>query len=269
MEELLRASQSFEGAQGGTPEGQAPHSQAYYPTYLRHRRLIPDPSDLTKNIWERCQGWDEGHEVDSRVHHYHREVGFQREQEDQDMIDRNPTTAAAFQRRRQDPKKRKAHSSTVTSWSMFERWVLSEMPHEPYAAFLDKCDKRLQGIRFIGPPVALVVTYMDELRSRPLKGGSIKAYTTAISSTCVEHGAATPCRHADVKDQLKAWIDEDGSESARAFDMESDMKLMWGVVFSVRGWSDENALQYWAMFLVAISIFARASEMTVTSMSKA
>ena len=105
------------------------------------------------------------------------------------------------------------------------------------------------------------------MKSWGLKGGSIKCYTTAISSTCTEHGAATPCRHADVKDQLKVWIDEDGSESARAFDMEADMKLLWGVVFSVSGWSDENALQYWAMFLVAISIFARASEMTVTSMS--
>ena len=81
------------------------------------------------------------------------------------MIDRNPTTAAAFQRRRQDPKKRKAHSSTVMRWSMFERWVLSEMPHEPYAKFLYNCDISLPAIRFIGPPVALVVTYMDELKS--------------------------------------------------------------------------------------------------------
>ena len=104
MEELLQASQSLEGAQGGTPEGQPPRSAAYYSTFLRHRRLIPDPSDATKDIWERCQGWDKEHEVDSRVHYYHREVGFQREQVDQDMINRNPSTAAAFQRRRQDPK---------------------------------------------------------------------------------------------------------------------------------------------------------------------
>ena len=265
--ELLGASQSLEGAQGGTPEGQAPRSPAYYPTFLRHRRLIPDPSDATKNIWERCQGWDKEHEVDSRVHYYHREVGFQREQVDQDMIDRNPTTAAAFQRQRQDPKKRKAHSATVMRWSMFERWVLSEMPNEPYAKFLQDCDRKAPTIRFIGPPVALVVTYMDELRSWGLKGGSINCYTSAISSACAEHGAATPCRHADVSAQLKTWVNADGADSARAFDMEADMKLMWGVVFSTSGWSDENALQYWAMFLVAISIFARASEMTVTPMS--
>ena len=42
--------------------------------------------------WVRCQGYDEGHEIDLIVHWYHREVGFQRAQEDQDMIDRNPAT---------------------------------------------------------------------------------------------------------------------------------------------------------------------------------
>ena len=238
-----------------------PPWRCHYPTLFVHRRLAEDQFGI---YWVRVNGFDVGHEVDSRVHCYDREVGFLREQEDQDMIERNVAARIAFARRRQDPRKRKAHSQTVHRWALFERWVLAEMPLEPYATFLRDCDGLTPNVRFIGPPVALVVTYMDTIRAWPLKANSVKVYLNAISSTCGEFGVkASPCSHDDVSRQMKGWMDIDGEASSIAFDMEADLKILWGVVWTIRGWHPLKTQQYWTMLLVAIAMFARASEMTV------
>ena len=95
MKETSEAFGRLGDDQGGTPDEHAPRVAAYFAAFLVsgvHRRLIPDPNDPSAMCWVRCQGYDEGHEIDSIVHWYHREVGFQRAQEDQDMIDRNPAT---------------------------------------------------------------------------------------------------------------------------------------------------------------------------------
>ena len=112
--------------------------------------------------------------------------------------------------------------------------------------------------------MALVVTYMDAVRAFPAKANTVKTYLVAISSTCNEFGCkgASPCSDNAVAGQLQTWLAHDGEESAEAFDMEADMKKMWGVVWTVPGWSHMATLQYWTMLLVAIAIFGRASELT-------
>ena len=105
-------------------------SAAYFPSLMIHRRL--EELDGVQH-WIRCEGRDHGHQIDSRVHYFDREIGFLQAEADQEMIERNKATAAAFARRRQQVEKRKAHHKTVDRWSMFERWVLDRMPAEQYA----------------------------------------------------------------------------------------------------------------------------------------
>ena len=115
--------------------------------------------------WARCEGRDEGHMIDSRVHRFDRDIGFLLAEDDQAMI--NEATAQAYARRRQQVEKRKAHHSTVDRWAMFERWVIDRMAGEPYALFLKKCEVLEGPLRFEAPPIGLVVTYMDTLRNDP------------------------------------------------------------------------------------------------------
>ena len=56
-------------------------------------------------------------------------------------------------------------------------------------------------------------------------------------------------------------MDEDGEDAAEAFDVEKDMKTMWGHVWSLAGWNKLWRMQVWTMLLVGICIFARASEL--------
>lgn len=241
-------------------------SAAYFPSLMIHRRL--EELDGVQH-WARCEGRDDGHQLDSRVHYYDREIGFLQAEADQEMIERNEATAAAFARRRQQVEKRKAHHKTVDRWSMFERWVLDRMPAEQYAQFLCDCNVLKPGLRFLDPPVALVVTYMDTLRDDPgevfekLMAGSIKAYLGGITSVCFEFGVTSSPVHADaVSKQLKQWKDTDGEEASESFDMEADMKTMWSACWTVSGWSTATRVENWAMFLVAIVLFARANEVT-------
>ena len=260
-EEYEEDEESEEDEEDESPGAFPPRNNAIYPSFFVHRRLVEDQSG---DYWQRCDGWDDGHEVDSRVHFFDRELGFLRAQQDQEIIERNESTRLAFERRRQDPCKRRAHSFTVMRWALFERWVLAEMPQEPYAAFLRECENLTPNLRFQAPPVALIVTFMDTIRAWPLKANTVKNYLNAISSTCGEFGVnSSPCGHDDVKNQIRAWMDSDGEQSAVAFDMESDLKLLWGVVWTVPGWNPLSTLQYWTMLLVSIAMFARASEMTV------
>ena len=162
MDDVLDGSGVAEGVEGDHPGEVEFKSAAYYPTFMVHRRLGDD------NVWVRCQGWDVGHEIDSRAHYYDREVGFQRGRDDQDMIDNNPRTAEAYARRRQDPVKRKAHAKTVERWSMFERFVLSEMPNVPYAAFLRQCDVGTPNLKVLR--LMHVRLYDSHVTSQPALG---------------------------------------------------------------------------------------------------
>jgi len=173
--------------------------KAYWPTLLVHRRLVGE-GDARR--WVRCQGYDDDHQMDSRVHYYDREHGFDRGAEHRAALDRSSVTREAFARRRENPEKRTAHWKTVERWSMFERWVLAMMPSDPYATFLRACDNPVASVAFQAPTVALVVTFMDEIRQFPLKANTVKTYLAAISSTCTEFGATSPCGQHDVKLQL-------------------------------------------------------------------
>ena len=131
-----------------------------FPEHMVHRRLVG-------GRWITCASTEQGHELDSRVHMYDRTVGFLRADVDQEMIDGNEDVSAAFERRRTDPAKAKAHKQVVERWATFERWVLARMPDSAYATFLRSCaaaDDRTERLAFIAPPVALVVTYQDYLR---------------------------------------------------------------------------------------------------------
>ena len=49
---------------------------------------------------------------------------------------------------------------------------------------------------------------------------------------------------------------------AKAFDMYEDLPKLWRACWTECGWSSMLAVRHWAMFLVSICIFARASDVT-------
>ena len=61
-------------------------------TFMLHRRFVLRDG---AGSWEICNGWDEGHEPDSAVHRYDREVGFAICAEEQVAVDRNQRLADA------------------------------------------------------------------------------------------------------------------------------------------------------------------------------
>ena len=235
------------------------------------------------NRWVACEPRDEGHEPDSGVHRYDRVHGFAVTDDELEMMRRDPVIAAAERRSRQADKQ-DSHVQSVGRWAVFERYVLTFHRSEPYADFLRKCRrlalqtdmKELAGdpeqrLRMEAPPALLVLAYMQKLRfddpnqafpSR--KHGSIRIMASAgISSILAEFsvGGAWPTKDARVVRQLKEWED-DGEESAVAFDMDVALPKLWAALWTLKGWSYGKRLMAWAMFLVACCIMARASCIT-------
>ena len=264
LDELDEDSQVF-----GAGEAQR-LSKYIFPHLMIHRRIID-------GVWQPCGGLDEGHELDSRVHRYDRQRGFLKTAADKASIERNAEVEAAYRRRQEDVEKSVSHVQTVRKWSLFERYVLARMEDEPYAKFLQRCAEQArpdyQGpqLRFEAPPSAMVVAYMDALRDDPkgdyvvkLKGGSIKTYLGGISAVCHEFNSSeAPTEARDVVTVLAKWKAADGEDGSGAFDMEADLKEMWGVTWSLAGWNQLERVRNWAMLLIAIVLFARASELTI------
>ena len=88
--------------------------------------------------WIICEPTTEGHMPDSGVHRYDRVHGFAVTAEELEMMGRNLTIAQA-ERRARNANKQKSHMQTVMRWAVFERYVLTYHPREPYADFIRKC----------------------------------------------------------------------------------------------------------------------------------
>ena len=56
--------------------------------------------------------------------------------------------------------------------------------------------------------------------------------------------------------------DEDKTEQAMAFDVETKLPKMWTVLWELNGWNQHKRLCAWAMLLVGMCICARGSCLT-------
>ena len=233
-------------------------------------------------VWIACEPQDVGHSPDSGVHRYDRVHGFAVTEEELSMMARNPTIAAA-ERTSRMATKQVSHLQTVTRWAVFERYVLTFHPNEPYADFLRKCrqlaleteedrdGQPVERIRMEAPPALLLLAYMQKLRfddpnqalpSR--KHGTIRMWAKAgIASVLLEFSVAGewPTKDARVVRQLKEW-EQDGEESAEAFDMDAALPRLWAALWTLKGWPTAKRIMAWAMLLVSCCIMARASCIT-------
>ena len=179
-----------------------PKSKAYWPNFLVHRRLVGE-EDAKK--WVRCDEWDEGHQMDSRVHCYDLVNGFYRGDEHAAALRDCTKTRETFERRR-EKKYGEAQGALEDRRQVQHVRALGARQNAQLAVRTlpnHRCNALAEGdnLPFQAPPVSLVATYMDDVRQFPSKAGTVKTYLAAISSTCTEFGASPPCSLPDVKEQ--------------------------------------------------------------------
>lgn len=233
-----------------------------------HRRQQED------GFWVACEPTAEGHEPDSRLHHYDRTTGFAISAEELAMCNRNPRVAAAERASRQCSKQL-SHAQTVNRWALLERYLLEFHPDEPYSRYLSRLELESEDsvsdrMRFEPPPALLLLEYANYLRrqdqasARPdRKGSTIRKYVvTAVASVLNEfsYTGKDPSKDNRITARLKEF--DDGEDSAPAFDMEEQMPKLWTALWALRGWNEMKRITAWAMLLVALSIMARASCIT-------
>ena len=233
--------------------------------------------------WARCgadgrDGLMCHHFADSRVHRCGREVGFLRA--NQSEIDADPRSRQVYAEFRHEVNQIKSHVQRVKNQALFERYCLVYHPTRPYSAFLQKCEcPSDQAISFEAPPKDIVFSYacfqrVGEIEPGPRVAGvevarlhkhnCIKTYLGAISATCKEFGIPEPPHNkdADLQEKLKLWKDADEVAQAHPFDFVDDLPKLWAACWTIKSWSKTRALKNWAMFLVSICMFARASDVT-------
>jgi hypothetical protein len=218
------------------------------------------------------------HFSDSRVHRCGREVGFIRA--DQSEIDSDPRSRQVYSEFRHEVNQIKSHVQRVQNQSMFERYCLEYHPVRAYSTFLQKCEcPGDQPVSFEAPPKDMVFSYVCFLRvgeivGPPVAGAeipaplrkheTIKTYLGAISATCTEFSIPEPPHKSDpdLHEKLKLWKDADEVAQAHPFDFVDDLPKLWAACWTVKSWSKMRALKNWAMFLISICMFARASDVT-------
>jgi hypothetical protein len=218
------------------------------------------------------------HFSDSRVHRCGREVGFIRA--DQSEIDSDPRSRQVYSEFRHEVNQIKSHVQRVQNQSMFERYCLEYHPVRAYSTFLQKCEcPGDQPVSFEAPPKDMVFSYVCFLRvgeivGPPVAGAeipaplrkheTIKTYLGAISATCTEFSIPEPPHKSDpdLHEKLKLWKDADEVAQAHPFDFVDDLPKLWAACWTIKSWSKTRALKNWAMFLISICMFARASDVT-------
>ena len=218
------------------------------------------------------------HFSDSRVHRCGREVGFIRA--DQSEIDSDPRSRQVYSEFRHEVNQIKSHVQRVQNQSMFERYCLEYHPVRAYSTFLQKCEcPGDQPVSFEAPPKDMVFSYVCFLRvgeivGPPVAGAeipaplrkheTIKTYLGAISATCTEFSIPEPPHKSDpdLHEKLKLWKDADEVAQAHPFDFVDDLPKLWAACWTIKSWSKMRALKNWAMFLISICMFARASDVT-------
>ena len=236
--------------------------------------------------WNRCgaDGKDgrqhTHHFPDSRVHRVGREVGFLRE--NQSEIDSDPRSRRVYADFRREVNQIRSHVQRVKNQSMFERYCLEYHPARSYSDFLRQCENsgpEAEPIPFQAPSKDIVFSYACLLRvgdrlTPPVAGAevpaairkhnSIKSYLGAITATCVEFGIPKPPHKQDVElqEKLKLWKDADQVGQAHPFDFVEDLPKLWSACWTMTSWSKMKSIKNWAMFLISICMFARASDVT-------
>ena len=92
------------------------------------------------------------------------------------------------------------------------------------------------------------------------KGGTIRVYVGSVGAVCKEFHSESPT--TEVASAVAEWEDEDGNDSSEGFDFVTDLPRLWAECLSHKGWGYVRMLQCWSMFLVAICLMARASDVT-------
>ena len=160
--------------------------------------------------------------------------------------------------------------------ALFERYCLVHHSGRPYSAFLLQCASAPSSpISFQAPPKDMVFAYANFLRVGEIGAAgatdkvlhvhvTIKTYISAISATCTEFGVPHPPHQGDVDlhAKLKLWSEIDDTAQAHPFDFVDDLPKLWSACWTIKSWSKMRALKNWAMLLVSICIFARASDIT-------
>ena len=218
------------------------------------------------------------HFADSRVHRCGREVGFLRA--NQSEIDSDARSRQVYAEFRHEVNQIKLHVQRVKNQAMFERYCLVYHPARPYSSFLQKCERPSdQPISFEAPPKDIVFSYacflrVGEVDGPPVAGvempaplrkhNAIKTYLGAISATCTEFAIPEPPhkKDTDLHEKLRLWKDADEVAQAHPFDFVDDLPKLWAACWTVKSWSKMRALKNWAMFLISICMFARASDVT-------
>ena len=251
--------------------------------FMLFRKLTePDEEEDVPARWVIAKSTDAGTKADSRVHRYDREIGFRLGDAETREMQATATVAQEWHNRRQEIVKFKSHYRRVEHQAMFERWCLARAPDSPYTAWLKDLqaavadrvenDAEVESLPFKPPAIHLVLTYITHLRKDPEKasgersepdhkGGPIKNAVSAISATCTEFGAPKLMDQDPIRDRVRLFLHTDGYESSRAFDMEADMINLFTHVWTLR-WSKLKQIECWAMLLISIIIFGRASCVT-------
>jgi hypothetical protein len=212
------------------------------------------------------------------VHRCGREVGFLRA--NQSEIDSDARSRQVYAEFRHEVNQIKLHVQRVKNQAMFERYCLVYHPARPYSSFLQKCERPSdQPISFEAPPKDIVFSYacflrVGEVDGPPVAGvempaplrkhNAIKTYLGAISATCTEFAIPEPPhkKDTDLHEKLRLWKDADEVAQAHPFDFVDDLPKLWAACWTVKSWSKMRALKNWAMFLISICMFARASDVT-------
>jgi len=212
--------------------------------------------------------------LDSFVHRYHREVGFEcsGSEEEAQEIESDDLLHAAVDEMNQTTYNPKSSNDRATVQSHFESYVLVKLPDTQYGKFLKKiqnCYKTGPKIRYFQPPASTVVTYIlhlcrdgmdnDGTEGRCQKYSSIDKVLKCLSGTSIEHGGGRYIRTSGIAKLLATWFEEDEYARAVAFDpvtvLPEAWECLWGLDLPFT-----TKCRTWTRFLVQLSLIGRSSD---------
>eukprot|EP00613_Pedinella_sp_CCMP2098_P070590 CAMPEP_0171926046 /NCGR_PEP_ID=MMETSP0993-20121228/24596_1 /TAXON_ID=483369 /ORGANISM="non described non described, Strain CCMP2098" /LENGTH=472 /DNA_ID=CAMNT_0012564823 /DNA_START=32 /DNA_END=1450 /DNA_ORIENTATION=+ len=220
---------------------------------------------------ESCDSSTVNRKADSRVHLYHRTIGFARCAQDQaDVRDFPNVIGKALNAHRETGATDKASQDQITErWSLFERWMLCTLPTHKYSLWLgnlgDQCDGQAAAVAvaFQAPPTAVIEAYIYYLREDGKKGGTIRVYIGGLTSTCTQfQSKEKPTQDGIIRTLIGKYETLDGHEETPSFDFLTDLPNIHAQCWGMKGWAEDKILLVWTMFLIAICLMARCSEVT-------
>jgi hypothetical protein len=102
---------------------------------------------------------------------------------------------------------------------------------------------------------------MQHMRNGALTGGTIRVYVGGLLSMFNWLGMVIVLS-TQSRAIISQWEHQDGHDSTASFDMVTDLPKLHAVCWSMKGWAEAKILLCWTMFLVAMCLMARASDVT-------